>query len=184
MPLTTVQTVELDGGLVPTLFQPVGIMDQPSLDAMVLTKLLVADSWMKRHLKQNYATLLTGPTAADALVVQAQGQSLLTLHYILPILQACKVYGTNYPFMSEESPNYDALVLRSYYAEAMSLLDEWVTLENVGTQAFAMPTFGFSAPVPTVPCEGNGLVPRVIQYEEALEESAGIRNPPIGGVRR
>jgi hypothetical protein len=182
MPLTNHIMVEADGGLSWKLFYPVtatGVVDDASLHAFVDTKIAVADSWLKRHLGSFYA--LADP---DALVMQIQAESYLTLHYLTPILRAAKTYGIHDPIMSEESSSYDSLIERNWKEEAQSLLDEWLTVEQLGSMAFAQPTFGFSPAVPIVPYDNSGptgLDPRSLQLEEALSEARGRVVPVVGG---
>jgi hypothetical protein len=186
MGLCTHTLVEADGGLSWKLFYPVtatGVVDDASLHAFVDTKIAVADSWMRRHLGSNYA--LIDP---DALVMQIQAQSYLTLHYLTPILRAAKTYGIHDPIMSEESSSYDSLIERNWKEEAESLLDEWITVEQLGSMAFAMPTFGFSPAVPLVPYDDSGptgLDPQQIQLEEALSTARGkLAGFPVGSAVR
>lgn len=180
MPLTTHAIVEQDGGLVYALFQPIGIVSQGGMDTLVDAKILVADAWMKRRLGSNYNL----PSDVNAQVMQAQAQSYLTLHYLTPILRACKTYGTNYPIWSEESVNYDSLLEHNWKDEASSLLDEWLTIERMEPTGFALPIFSTSQPIPTIDSEGSGLDSLDAQYEEALAFARGRVNANIGTASR
>ncbi len=179
MPLTNAATVERDGGLIWQLFQPVGITDQAGLDTLVTEKIVVADYWLQRRLGSNYNLPF-----ASAQAVQAQAESYITLHYLVPILQACKVYGTNYPIWSEESENYSLIVQRDWREEALALVDEWITLENMAGGGFALPYFGITQPVPILEDGTNGLDPLIVLYEEALARARGFSNLDTGTVIR
>ncbi len=183
MPLTTPAIVEADGGLIWQLFSNIpatGVVDQTTLDTFVMTKIVIADSWMRRRLLANYNL----PGDPNAQIMQAAAQSYLTLHYLVPILEAARSYGIHYPFESEDHNAYDSLVERAWKEEAISLLDEWITVEQVSPVGFAMPTFGFSQPVPIVSYDDSGptgLDPQTIQLEEALSQARGRVVPFPGG---
>jgi hypothetical protein len=182
MPLITPQVVAADGALVWQLFSPVlaaNVTDTASMYAFISTKLEVADAWMRRRLGGNYD--LTDP---DARVMQAQAQSYLTLFYLVPILQAAKVYAINYPIWSELAEAYDALVQRDFKEEAISLIDEWVTVEQLGPSAFARPVMIITSPVPILASDTNGRFPAEAVYEEELAQARGLVNADQGTVRR
>jgi hypothetical protein len=177
MPLCQPSEVEEMGALFPALFN---LPDQPSLDALVQRCINRADAWMQGHMGANYNLILF----PWQIIAQNEGQIYLTLVRLAGLLKAEKTYGTHQDFISEDASSYERLISTDWDQMATDALDLWVTVERDTPVGFAMPTFGYSQPVPLVPYDDSGptgLDPREIQYEEALSEARGKVVPFPGG---
>lgn len=170
-------TVEKLGGLFPALFN---LPDQGSLDLKVREAILDADAWMQLHMGANYNLLDTASAR-----LQARGQACLALEYLVDTLKSQKVFGTHYPFVSEESPEYQTLIDLNWGEKALQALDTWVTVELGGARGFAMPQLlvsgGFG---PKEKLLDNTFDPMTVQYSAENDFARGINNPDIGTVRR
>src|SRR5258708_27272618 len=91
---------------------------------------------MQVHMGANY-NLLDLPSSR----LQARGQAMLAMEYITDTLKAQKAYGTHFAYISEESPEYQALIDLNWGERAMAALDTWVTVEVGAPLAFALPQF-------------------------------------------
>jgi len=115
--------------------------------------------------------------------LQRRGQIYLALEAICDTIKARKIYGTHAPYMSEDSPAYEALIENEWGQRAMVALDLWVTVERA-SRAFAMPLFLTSSPIPEIEQEGNGLDPLTTLYSELLDRARGISNADVGSIKR
>lgn len=131
-PLSSVQQIVQDGALSYELFN---LSTQAALDALVAQKQLVATGWLQRRTPNFYAS-----TDAQVLALLGQAESYFTLHLLIPILRAQKVYGTHRQYISEESGAYDQLVETDYRAMAVELLDEFAVTDDRDAP-FAAPVF-------------------------------------------
>lgn len=162
------------GALSPELFN---LPDQPSLDAFVLEAITDADAWMQVHMGTAY-NLPDVPSAR----LQARGQAMLAMEYLTDTLKAQKVYGTHSAYISEDSPEYQALIDLNWGERAMAALDTWVTVEVGAGRAFALPLF---LPTSGIDVSTDQAIDSMSeQYSEELDFARGINNPDIGTVRR
>jgi hypothetical protein len=167
--------VEAIGALTPQIFV---LPDQPSLDTFVQSSIDFADAWMQGHMGSNYG--LTD--AAWKVNLQRRGQIYLALEALCDTVKAEKVYGTHFAYISEESPQYEALINNEWGVRAMQALDLWVTVET-GSTAFALPLFLTSAPLIENEIENPAVKPLATLYGELLDRARGIVRPEIGSVR-
>lgn len=177
VPPVTPAEVESIGALTPQLLQ---VADQTSLDTFVQAAIDFADAWMQAHLgTANYG--LTQFTWQVEL--QRRGQMYLALEAITDTLKARKIYGTHSPYMSEESPAYEALIDNEWGIRGIQCLDLWVTLESA-TRHFALPIFATSAPINETDAPGTGLDPLELQYADLLDRARGLSIGSLGSVTR
>ncbi len=170
----TAAAVRRRGALTPQLFN---LTVSSDLDALCDEQILFADAWMRVHLgPQHYG--LADPASAT---LQEEGQACLALERLTDILKAQKAYGTHFPYVSEDSPAYQALIDLNWGEKAMAALDTWVTTEAGGNRAFAMPLLLVtSGPSRTDP----GIKSQTEQLSEELDFARGISNPDQGTVRK
>lgn len=176
MALCTPAEVEAMGALTPSLFN---LPDQTSLDTLVQTAIDRADAWMQGHMGANYN--LTQFTWQPTL--QKEGQIYLALEKLCDLLKAQKIYGTHFPYMSEDSPAYEALIDNEWGVRGMAALDLWVTIESA-TRHFALPLLLTSSPLIENDVLNPGLDPLAVQYAELLDRARGLGVPDVGSVRR
>lgn len=176
VPPVTPTEVETLGRLFPSLFN---LTLQADLDAIVQSAIDFADSWMAGHLGANYGL----SQFTWQVELQRRGQMYLSLEALTDMVKAQKVYGTHFPYMSEESASYEAMEANEWGLRAMQSLDLWVTLESAG-KGFALPLFLTSSPIPENDYTNNGLVPLTILYSEILDRARGIVDPDVGTIRR
>jgi hypothetical protein len=167
--------VEQIGALFPNLFN---LPDQASLDTFVQGALDFADSWMAGHMGANYG-LTTYPWEVT---LQRRGQIYLALEAITDTIKAEKIYGTHFAYLSEESPQYEALIDNEWGVKAMQSLDLWVTVESASSH-FAMPLFLTSVPLIENEWQNTALSPLSVLYSELLDRARGMSNPDIGSIR-
>lgn len=105
------------------------------LDAAIVRKIAVAAAWLR---SRNLSAYLT--TDADELVVIAEGEAYLALHYLIMPLKARKIYGTHWALDQEDSTRFGELVDVEYKDMAQDLLGEFFTVTEEAN-AFARPTF-------------------------------------------
>jgi len=177
VPPVTPAQVEQVGALTPNLFN---LPDQTSLDTFIQGSIDFADAWMQGHMGANYG--LT--QFAWQIELQTRGQIYLALEAACDTVKAEKVYGTHFPYMSEESPNYEALINNEWGVRAMQALDLWVTVEQAGTAAFALPIFMTSSPLIENEIQNPAMMPLSVLYSELLDRARGLANPDIGTIRR
>jgi hypothetical protein len=178
MPLTppvTPAQVEQIGALTFSLFR---LADQPSLDTFVQGALDFADAWMQAHMGSNYG-LTQFPWQVT---LQSRGQIYLALEALTDTLKAEKIYGTHFPYMSEDSASYEKLIDNEWGVKAMQSLDLWVTVET-GTTHFALPLFLTSVPLIENEWQNTALDPLSVLYSELLDRARGMSNPDIGSIR-
>src|SRR6266446_2731383 len=119
--------------ITPELFN---LPHQAALDAVVSEAIADANAWMIVHMGANF-NLADAPSAR----LQARGQACLTMEYLVDNLKTQKVLGTHFAYISEESPEYQALIDLNWGERALQALDTWVTVELGGTRGFALPLF-------------------------------------------
>lgn len=175
-PTITPQEVSDIGALTPALFQ---VADTTALNALIQSALDYADGWFQGHSGANYGIL----TPAWVPVLQRRGVIYLALEALTDTLKARKIYGTHSPYMSEDSPAYEALIDNEWGQRAREALDLWLTIETQGT-GFALPYFGITEPVPIVEDGTNGLEPLNVLYEELLARARGLSTADVGGTFR
>ena len=173
VPPVTPAEVEAVGALTYRLFL---VADQAALDVLVQAHIDYADAWMQGHMGANYGLA----QYSWQVELQRRGQMYLALEAITDTLKAQKIYGTHFPYMSEDSPAYEALIDNEWAQRAKEALDLWITVEQQGTAGFAMPYFGITDPVPLIEDQTNGLESLKVLYEQLLAHSRGRVNPIIG----
>ncbi len=178
MPLCTPAQVEMVGALTPSLFK-FAPTDQASLDAIVEFAIVASDAWMQDKLGSNY-NLTQFPWQ---IIQQQNGQIYLSLEKLTDTLKAQKIYGTHFPYMSEESPNYEALINNEWGVRAMEALDRWVTVESA-SHGFALPIFETSQPLSERGNADPALVTLDTFYAGLLDRARGISLPNLGTVTR
>lgn len=176
VPPVTPLEVETLGALTPNLFQ---LTLQADLDAIVQSAIDYADAWMQGHMGSNYG--LTDE--AWQVTLQRRGQMYLSLESLCDTIKAEKIYGKHYPFMSEESASYEALIENEWGQRAIQSLDLWVTVEQLN-KAFHLPIFSTSAALIENSIENPAIETLSLQYAKILDRARGIVNPDIGTVRR
>jgi hypothetical protein len=176
VPTITPQEVADIGALTPALFQ---VADTTAMNLLIQSALDYADGWFQGHSGLNYG--LTTPAWVP--VLQRRGVIYLALEALGDTLKARKIYGVHAPYMSEESPAYEALIDNEWGQRAREALDLWITVEKQGT-GFALPYFGITEPVPIVEDGTNGLDPLIVLYEELLARARGFSNLDTGTVIR
>lgn len=175
-PPVTPQEVEDIGALTPALFQ---LADQASLDTFVQAAIDASDDWMQGHLGASY-----GLAQFDWQVgLQRRGQMYLALEKLTDTVKARKIYGTHAPYMSEDSPAYEALIDNEWGIRAMEMLDLWVTVESP-TRHFAMPLLLTSSPLIENEIQNPAITPLSTLYSELLDRARGIPDPDVGSIRR
>src|SRR5436305_12506599 len=132
-PTITPAEVEAIGARTPALFQ---VAAKTALDTLVRSAIDYADAWFQGHSGLNYG--LTVPSWAP--VIQRRGVMYLALEALTDTLKARKIYGTHAPYMSEDSPAYEALIDNEWGQRGREALDLWITVEKQGT-GFALPYF-------------------------------------------
>jgi hypothetical protein len=130
-PTITPQEVADIGALTPALFQ---VADTTAMNLLIQSALDYADGWFAGHSGLNYG--LTTPAWVP--VLQRRGVIYLALEALSDTLKARKIYGVHAPYMSEESPAYEALIDNEWGQRAREALDLWITVEKQGT-GFALP---------------------------------------------
>lgn len=175
-PTITTAEVKALGSLTPSLFL---VADSTALDTIVQSAIDYADAWFQGHSGANYG--LTTPAWVP--VLQRRGVMYLALKALGDTLKAQKIYGTHAPYMSEDSPAYEALIDNEWGIRASEALDLWLTIETKGT-GFAKPFFGITDPTPIIEDDTNGLDALNVLYEEVLARSRGMSNPELGTVLR
>lgn len=176
MALTTVQAVEQTGALTPSLFN---FPDQTTLDTFVQDAINYADAWLVVHLGAFYG--LNSPAAYA--VLQERGERYIALETIVKTLEQEKVFGTHFPYMSEESANYSRLIDTDWGEEALKALDLWLTIEQINRN-FAKPIFGLSSPIVETAAPLTGLDPLELQYADLLDRARGLSIGSLGSVTR
>jgi hypothetical protein len=161
------------GILTPELFN---LPHQAALDILLTQAILDADAWMVLHLAQNY-NLPDAPSQR----LQQRGQAMLAMEYCVDVLKTLKVLGKHADYISEESPEYQALIDLNWGERAMQALDTWVTVELGGNRAFALPQLLVTDGIEPL---RDQIEPMTSQYSEELDFARGISNPDIGTVRR
>ncbi len=176
MPLCTHDQVESVGALTFTLLQ---LVDQPTLDTFVDFAIAGADAWMQDKMGGNYNL-----TQFSWQVTQQQnGQIFLSLERISDTLKARKTYGTHSPYMSEDSPGFENLIMVNWGQRAMECLDRWVTVEQINRN-FAMPIFQVGQPIPETDSTCNGLESLSAFYSGLLDRARSQSNPDLQTVSR
>jgi hypothetical protein len=175
VPTITPAEVEAIGALTYKLFL---VADQAALDVLVQSAIDYADAWFQGHSGSNYG--ITSPAWVP--VLQRRGVMYLALEALCDTLKAEKIYGTHFPYMSEDSPAYEALIDNEWGQRAKEALDLWITVETGGAGAagFALPYFGITDPVPLIEDQTNGLESLKVLYEQLLAHARGRVNPVIG----
>ncbi|HEV8176115.1 MAG TPA: hypothetical protein VGP44_00360 [Gemmatimonadales bacterium] len=142
MALTTAANVRAVGGLDEAsdhlLFRD---PDDAALDARINALIPAAAAWLRTRAPVYYAS-----TDVDIIALFTHAESLLTLILLVETLKARKVYGSHFPFDSETSDRYEALIDTEWPKQLEMLIDPYLTIETEGT-AFAMPQLVFTQPV-------------------------------------
>ncbi len=169
----TAAAVRRRGALTPQLFN---LTLSSDLDTLCDEQINFADSWMRVHMGPHYAL-----ADAASMTLQEEGQACLALERLTDILKAQKAYGTHFPYVSEDSPAYQALIDLNWGEKAMAALDTWVTTEAGGQRAFALPLLL----VTSGPSRGDpGIESMSEQLSEELDFARGISNPDVGTLRK
>ena len=176
MALTTVDDVLSLLSLIPELFDFTGVDAETDLEAIVTTAIDDADAWMQAYMGDNYG--LTGPGEAR---VQAKAQQYLAASYLMDTLAFKKVVGTHFPYVSEESSEYERLIVE-FEEKARGLLAKWVTIEVSGSgsgggAAFAAPVFVTGPGIAVGDSDSEDVLMQAI-----ADRARGFAKPSFGTV--
>lgn len=138
------------------------VADDAALNTFIDAQIAVASAWLSLTAPTYYAS-----TDASIDLVFKQAEAYITLQYLADALKARKVFGTHFPYDSEESSSYAQLIDVEWEARAETLLSRFVTLDTAANP-IAFPYFGTSS---------------VIDYtnvDSAEAELTEIRNQSLG----
>jgi hypothetical protein len=101
----------------------------------IANKILVASAWIQSRILSG----IYSSSDPNVIEVVTEGETYMTLHFMMPHLKARRVMGTHYAVESESSDRYQELIDVEYLTIAQELLGNWLVVE-VGTVVFARPT--------------------------------------------
>src|SRR5438552_13430852 len=121
MPLTSVANVRKTGGIAEAnaylLFQ---MADDAELNTEVDRKLALAAAWLASRAPDFYTGSATAEAGIDTLFSGAE--EALAMHFLTMQLKARKVYGTHFPYDSEDSDRFGELIDVEWFAQMEGLI--------------------------------------------------------------
>lgn len=112
------------------------VASDTALNALVTARLAIASAWLRTRAPNDYDN---GDADTDALFTHAE--ALLTMHFLAETLKARKVYGTHFPYDSEDSDSYAKLIDVEWMHQVEELVGPFLAVTVGDEKPFAAPVF-------------------------------------------
>ncbi len=125
-PLTTEARVRELGGLDDSaVYQEFRLANDAALSARIATEISVASAWLQSRGGKDYAS---GDLVKDTLFAEAE--SYLCLQNLYESLKMRKIRGTNFPYVTEDSTRFEALIDVEMPEHIKKFIDAYLTVEE------------------------------------------------------
>jgi len=147
-----------------------GLADDAALSTRIATEIAVASAWLSTRGGADYAS---GDTAKDTLFAEAE--AYIALQNLYESLKMRKVLGIHFPYVSENSDRFEALIDVEMPAHIQKFIDAYLAVEEPG-KPYALPGMAMTRVIDHLASETLTVDQ---QLNRIIDEASGTAEPQV-----